>query len=61
MSHINDDMFFFKWKFAGQQGEIKITAFNKEVDKFYSLVEQGKVSRSHSPISILNWGDKSFF
>lgn len=34
-----------KWKRACQQGEIKITAFNKEVDKFFSLVEQGKVSK----------------
>lgn len=34
------------------QGEIKITAFNKEVDKFFSLVEQGKVSTLYSPASI---------
>lgn len=27
------------------QGEIKITAFNNEVDKFFSLVEQAKVSK----------------
>lgn len=47
-------------KYAGHQGEIRITAFNKEVDKFYTLVEQGKVSRSHSPISILTSSDKSF-
>lgn len=30
---------------SDQQGEMKITAFNKEVDKFFSLVEQGKVSK----------------
>uniref|UniRef100_A0A672FTN3 Replication protein A subunit n=1 Tax=Salarias fasciatus TaxID=181472 RepID=A0A672FTN3_SALFA len=34
---------FEKWKCACPQGEIKITAFNKEADKFFSLVEQGKV------------------
>ena len=48
-------------KYAGHQGEIRITAFNKEVDKFYSLVEQGKVSRSHSAISILTSSDKRLF
>lgn len=40
-------------KHLGQQGEIKITAFNKEVDKFFSLVEQGKVSTFHSSMSVL--------
>lgn len=30
---------------SDQQGEMKITAFNNEVDKFFSLVEQGKVSQ----------------
>lgn len=30
---------------SDQQGEMKITAFNNEVDKFFSLVEQGKVSK----------------
>lgn len=48
-------------KCARQQGEIKITAFNDEVDKFFSLVEQGKVSKSHSPSCILTRCDKSFF
>lgn len=37
-------MFGFMEYFV-QQGEIKITAFNNEVDKFFSLVEQGKVSQ----------------
>uniref|UniRef100_A0A3P9IHH7 Replication protein A subunit n=1 Tax=Oryzias latipes TaxID=8090 RepID=A0A3P9IHH7_ORYLA len=35
--------FLHTMKYAGQQGEIKITAFNNEVDKFFSLLEQGKV------------------
>lgn len=30
---------------SDQQGEMKITAFNNEVDQFFSLVEQGKVSK----------------
>ncbi|CAJ1063802.1 replication protein A 70 kDa DNA-binding subunit-like isoform X2 [Xyrichtys novacula] len=33
----------FSFEIVDESGEIKITAFNKEVDKFYSLVEQGKV------------------
>nr|XP_029135221.1 replication protein A 70 kDa DNA-binding subunit-like isoform X2 [Labrus bergylta] len=33
----------FSFDIVDESGEIKITAFNKEVDKFYSLVEQGKV------------------
>ncbi|XP_060911055.1 replication protein A 70 kDa DNA-binding subunit-like isoform X2 [Labrus mixtus] len=33
----------FSFDTVDESGEIKITAFNKEVDKFYSLVEQGKV------------------
>lgn len=32
------------------QGEIKITAFNNEVDKYFSLVEQGKVSECFATI-----------
>lgn len=28
------------------QGEIRLTGFNQEVDKFYSLIEVGKVRRS---------------
>uniref|UniRef100_A0A671U185 Replication protein A subunit n=1 Tax=Sparus aurata TaxID=8175 RepID=A0A671U185_SPAAU len=50
----------FSFEILDESGEIRITAFNKEVDKFYTLVEQGKVSRSHSPISILTSSDKSF-
>lgn len=33
----------FSFDVVDESGEIKITAFNKEVDKFFSLVEQGKV------------------
>ncbi|XP_074529240.1 replication protein A 70 kDa DNA-binding subunit-like isoform X2 [Halichoeres trimaculatus] len=33
----------FSFDLVDESGEIKVTAFNKEVDKFYSLVEQGKV------------------
>uniref|UniRef100_UPI0037E8AE9C replication protein A 70 kDa DNA-binding subunit-like isoform X2 n=1 Tax=Semicossyphus pulcher TaxID=241346 RepID=UPI0037E8AE9C len=33
----------FSFEIVDDSGEIRITAFNKEVDKFYSLVEQGKV------------------
>lgn len=33
----------FSFDTVDESGEIKITAFNKEVDKFFSLVEQGKV------------------
>ncbi|XP_029375907.1 replication protein A 70 kDa DNA-binding subunit-like isoform X2 [Echeneis naucrates] len=33
----------FSFEVVDKSGEIKITAFNKEVDKFFSLVEQGKV------------------
>ncbi|XP_053187878.1 replication protein A 70 kDa DNA-binding subunit-like [Scomber japonicus] len=33
----------FSFDILDESGEIKITAFNKEVDKFFSLVEQGKV------------------
>ncbi|KAM7398140.1 hypothetical protein PAMA_006158 [Pampus argenteus] len=33
----------FSFEMVDESGEIKITAFNKEVDKFFSLVEQGKV------------------
>ncbi|XP_017292775.1 replication protein A 70 kDa DNA-binding subunit isoform X2 [Kryptolebias marmoratus] len=33
----------FSFEVVDESGEIKITAFNKEVDKFFSLVEQGKV------------------
>lgn len=28
------------------QGEIRVTGFNQEVDKFFSLIEAGKVRRS---------------
>ncbi|XP_054610320.1 replication protein A 70 kDa DNA-binding subunit-like isoform X2 [Dunckerocampus dactyliophorus] len=33
----------FSFDIVDESGEIKITAFNKEVDKFFSLVEQNKV------------------
>uniref|UniRef100_A0A674P4S7 Replication protein A 70 kDa DNA-binding subunit n=1 Tax=Takifugu rubripes TaxID=31033 RepID=A0A674P4S7_TAKRU len=33
----------FSFEIVDESGEMKITAFNKEVDKFFSLVEQGKV------------------
>ncbi|XP_047463887.1 replication protein A 70 kDa DNA-binding subunit-like isoform X2 [Mugil cephalus] len=33
----------FSFEILDDSGEIKITAFNKEADKFFSLVEQGKV------------------
>ncbi|XP_020778616.2 replication protein A 70 kDa DNA-binding subunit-like isoform X2 [Boleophthalmus pectinirostris] len=33
----------FSFEIVDQSGEIKVTAFNKEVEKFYSLLEQGKV------------------
>ncbi|XP_031136619.1 replication protein A 70 kDa DNA-binding subunit-like isoform X1 [Sander lucioperca] len=33
----------FSFEIVDESGEIKITAFNNEVDKFFSLVEQGKV------------------
>ncbi|XP_037604597.1 replication protein A 70 kDa DNA-binding subunit-like [Sebastes umbrosus] len=33
----------FSFEILDESGEIRITAFNNEVDKFFSLVEQGKV------------------
>uniref|UniRef100_A0AAV2JAP0 Replication protein A subunit n=1 Tax=Knipowitschia caucasica TaxID=637954 RepID=A0AAV2JAP0_KNICA len=33
----------FSFEVLDQSGEIRITAFNKEVDTFFSLIEQGKV------------------
>ncbi|KAM9729624.1 replication protein A 70 kDa DNA-binding subunit-like [Menidia menidia] len=33
----------FSFEIVDESGEIKVTAFNNEVDKFFSLVEQGKV------------------
>ncbi|KAM6910908.1 replication protein A 70 kDa DNA-binding subunit-like isoform 2-T2 [Lycodopsis pacificus] len=33
----------FSFEMVDESGEIKITAFNNEVDRFFSLVEQGKV------------------
>lgn len=33
----------FSFEVVDESGEIRITAFNKEVDKFFSLVETGKV------------------
>ncbi|CAB1428210.1 unnamed protein product, partial [Pleuronectes platessa] len=32
----------FSFEIMDESGEIRVTAFNKEVDKFFSLVEQGK-------------------
>uniref|UniRef100_A0A3Q2V981 Replication protein A subunit n=1 Tax=Haplochromis burtoni TaxID=8153 RepID=A0A3Q2V981_HAPBU len=49
----------FSFEIVDESGEIKITAFNKEVDKFFSLVEQGKVSRSQSSVSTLEFIPKS--
>uniref|UniRef100_A0A3B5A3W3 Replication protein A subunit n=1 Tax=Stegastes partitus TaxID=144197 RepID=A0A3B5A3W3_9TELE len=33
----------FSFEIVDESGEIRVTAFNNEVDKFFSLVEQGKV------------------
>ncbi|XP_062262049.1 replication protein A 70 kDa DNA-binding subunit-like isoform X2 [Platichthys flesus] len=33
----------FSFEIVDESGEIRVTAFNKEVDKFFPLVEQGKV------------------
>ncbi|XP_061596844.1 replication protein A 70 kDa DNA-binding subunit-like [Cololabis saira] len=33
----------FSFEIVDESGEIKVTAFNKEVEKFFSLLEQGKV------------------
>uniref|UniRef100_A0A8C2ZA56 Replication protein A subunit n=1 Tax=Cyclopterus lumpus TaxID=8103 RepID=A0A8C2ZA56_CYCLU len=49
----------FSFEILDESGEIKITAFNNEVDKFFSLVEQGKVSKSHSPYNCFNAIDNS--
>lgn len=61
MSHMADFCCLHPIKCAVQQGEIKVTAFNKEVDKFFSLLEQGKVRRSHSSISIHTLSDKNLW
>ncbi|KAK5850856.1 hypothetical protein PBY51_001696 [Eleginops maclovinus] len=42
-SNSRGDGRLFSFDVLDESGEIKITAFNKEVDKFFSLVEQGKV------------------
>ncbi|KAM8898436.1 replication protein A 70 kDa DNA-binding subunit-like isoform 2-T2 [Spinachia spinachia] len=39
----------FSFEIVDESGEIKITAFNDEVDKFFSLVEQGKAHSSIVP------------
>ncbi|CAN9501139.1 unnamed protein product [Ophioblennius macclurei] len=45
----------FSFDVVDESGEIKITAFNKEVDKFFSLVEQGKVySISKANLKVAN-------
>ncbi|XP_010776450.1 replication protein A 70 kDa DNA-binding subunit-like [Notothenia coriiceps] len=42
-SNSRGDGRLFSFEVLDESGEIKVTAFNKEVDKFFSLVEQGKV------------------
>ncbi|KAM8835855.1 replication protein A 70 kDa DNA-binding subunit-like isoform 1-T1 [Synchiropus picturatus] len=42
-SNSRGDGKLFSFEIVDESGEIRITAFNKEVDKFFSLVEQGKV------------------
>ncbi|XP_034539763.1 replication protein A 70 kDa DNA-binding subunit-like isoform X2 [Notolabrus celidotus] len=42
-SNSRGDGKLFSFEILDESGEIKVTVFNKEVDKFYSLVEQGKV------------------
>nr|XP_020473738.1 replication protein A 70 kDa DNA-binding subunit-like isoform X2 [Monopterus albus] len=42
-SNSRGDGKLFSFEIVDESGEIRITAFNKEVDSFFSLVEQGKV------------------
>ncbi|KAF0038588.1 hypothetical protein F2P81_009072 [Scophthalmus maximus] len=42
-SNSRGDGKLFSFEIVDESGEIKITAFNNEVDTFFSLVEQGKV------------------
>ncbi|KAL3042763.1 hypothetical protein OYC64_020647 [Pagothenia borchgrevinki] len=42
-SNSRGDGRLFSFEVLDESGEIKVTAFNKEVDQFFSLVEQGKV------------------
>ncbi|XP_034461504.1 replication protein A 70 kDa DNA-binding subunit-like isoform X1 [Hippoglossus hippoglossus] len=42
-SNSRGDGHLFSFDIVDESGEIRVTAFNKEVDKFFPLVEQGKV------------------
>ncbi|KAM9788505.1 replication protein A 70 kDa DNA-binding subunit-like [Neosynchiropus ocellatus] len=42
-SNSRGDGKLFSFEIVDESGEIRVTAFNKEVDRFFSLVEQGKV------------------
>ncbi|XP_047235672.1 replication protein A 70 kDa DNA-binding subunit-like isoform X2 [Girardinichthys multiradiatus] len=42
-SNSKGDGKLFSFEIVDESGEIRITAFNNEVDRFFSLVEQGKV------------------
>ncbi|XP_033955748.1 replication protein A 70 kDa DNA-binding subunit-like [Pseudochaenichthys georgianus] len=42
-SNSRGDGRLFSFEVLDESGEIRVTAFNKEVDQFFSLVEQGKV------------------
>lgn len=42
-SNSRGDGKLFNFEIADESGEIRITAFNKEADKFFTLVEPGKV------------------
>ncbi|XP_016897206.1 replication protein A 70 kDa DNA-binding subunit-like isoform X2 [Cynoglossus semilaevis] len=45
----------FSFEIVDESGEIRITAFNKEVDKFFSLVEPGKVYKiSNATLKLAN-------
>jgi len=37
-----------------ESGEIRVTAFNAEVDKFYSLIDVNKVRSRHMPFGVIN-------
>lgn len=47
---LHDALLFFLFSVVTKrvvlQGEIRVTGFNQEVDKFFTLVEVGKVRRS---------------
>ncbi|XP_030633337.1 replication protein A 70 kDa DNA-binding subunit [Chanos chanos] len=42
-SNSRGDGKLFSMEIVDESGEIRVTGFNQEVDKFYSLIEQGKV------------------